>query len=305
MKEPIVFIFNPAAGRLRRDPKLVTRAVAALGAAGLAVQPQATAAPGDATRLACEAAEKNAQLVIVCGGDGTINEAAQPLVCTQTVLAVWPGGTANVLARELGLPRSPHKLAELIAGKQSRAISVGRAFKEKTGWQRYFLLMAGIGVDAEIVRNVRPEWKRCSGYGAFWASGFAFLARLPLTPFTVNLAEQRYSATFACIANAPGYGGGFRIAPWADISANELDVCILDSSTRRGLLAHAALGLTGQHLRSRSVVYGKTQSVSGNSNPDAPVQIDGEYVGTLPMRFECIPNALRVVGARKARIVAR
>ncbi|MBX3280564.1 MAG: diacylglycerol kinase family lipid kinase [Acidobacteria bacterium] len=298
MKEPIVFIFNPAAGRLRRDPKLVDRAVTALGAAGLAVTPRATAAPGDATRFAREAAEKHAQLVIVCGGDGTINEAAQDLVHTQTALAVWPGGTANVLAAELGLPRSPQTLAELIAGNQCRVISVGRAFNEKTGWQRYFLLMAGIGVDAEIVRNVRPGWKRCSGYGAFWASGISFLARLPLTPFTVNLDERSYNATFACIANARGYGGGFRIAPRADISANELDVCILDASTRRGLLAHAALGLTGRHLRSRNVVYGKTQSVSGNSNPNTPVQIDGEYVGTLPMRFECIPNAIRVVCAR-------
>ena len=151
-----------------------------------------TTCVGDATRLAAQSVNDGAETVIVCGGDGTINEAAQSLVGTETALAVWPCGTANVLAREMRLPCDENALSELIAGRSARTISVGRAVKPGDDWQRYFLLMAGIGLDATIVNGVDLGLKRLIGAGAYLAAGLGYLARMPVTPFSIDLNGRRH-----------------------------------------------------------------------------------------------------------------
>ena len=98
--------------------------------------------------------------MIVHGGDGTVNEAVQALVGTPTPLAVWPGGTSNVLARELELPGTLDLMARVIVTGAIRRVSVGRA------GERNFLLMAGVGLDADTLRAVHPGLKRLTGEGA-------------------------------------------------------------------------------------------------------------------------------------------
>jgi len=296
----VSLIFNPAAGRVRRAPEMIDHIRAALRDAGVETTPLATSAPGDATALAREAVERKDQFIVVCGGDGTINEAAQALVGTGTALAVWPGGTANVLAKELDLPNDPKMLAALIADGHARTISVGSALKPGTDWQRYFLLMAGVGIDAAIVRGVNPRLKRKTAYGAFWASALDYLARLPLTPFSLGVDDMRHEGVFACIANASSYGGWFTIAPKARLEEAELDVCLFNSRGRASLLAYALLGLTGSHTRSRGVIYRKAKTAVANSNDAAPVQLDGEFVGMLPMRFEILPHALKLIAPERS-----
>ena len=296
----VSLIYNPTAGRLRRRPEEVERLAAALRARGLEVEADATTGPGDATRLSARAVEAGADCVVACGGDGTTNEVAQPLVGTETLLAVWPCGTANVLAKDLRLPRRPEALAELIARESARRISVGRAFKLENGWGRYFLLMAGIGIDATIIRSVDLELKRRSGFGAYWAAGLNFLTRLPLTPFSLALNGDRHEGTFASIANSPRYGGWFRIAPQARIDDDHLDVCLFNSRSRVVYLCYALLSLVGGHTRSPDVLYRTAREARANSNDAALVQLDGEFVGHLPMRFECVPRALRVVAPAAA-----
>lgn len=297
--EHVTLLYNPTAGRLRRDPALVNRLVAALEAHQLAVTLAPTKRARHATELASEAVEAQADCVLVCGGDGTINEAAQSLVGTQTALAVWPGGTANVLARELRLPREPKKLAALIAQSQVQTISVGKAVKASGkpdgDWQRYFLLMAGIGLDATIVQNVNLGLKKQWGSGAYLAAGLDFLTRLPLTPFSITFNGQRHSSTFAVISKAASYAACFNIAPDAKLADECFKVCSFNSQSRLVYLAYALLSTLGQHIHSRGVTYQAAPHVSANSNDAALVQLDGEVVGYLPMRFEVVPAALRVV----------
>src|SRR5262249_43648362 len=159
-KKQLPLIYNPTAGALRRDPGKIERLTRALARHGIGVTLLPTARGGDATRLAAQSVNDGAEIVIVCGGDRTIHEAAPSLVGTETALAVWPSGTANVLARELRLPGGESPLSDLIAGRSARTISVGRAVKTETGWERYFLLMAGIGLDATIVNGVDLGLKR-------------------------------------------------------------------------------------------------------------------------------------------------
>jgi len=292
-------IYNPTAGALRRDPGQIDRLVSDLRLQGIVVSPLKTEVAGHATELARQAVNEHADVVIVCGGDGTINEAAQSLVGTETALAVWPCGTANVLAEELRLPRSTSGLARLIAGENTHTISVGRARKPESGWQRYFLLMAGIGLDASIVQGVDLNLKRLTGIGAYLASGIDYLARLPITPFSIDFNGESHESTFAVIANAAHYAVWFTIAPEARIDDENLDICLFNARSRLAYLKYAWLSMSGKHTRRSGVIYKPVREVKANSNDAALVQIDGDVVGNLPMQFEIVPHALRVIAPEK------
>jgi len=274
--------------------------VRALSEQGIEVIPQATTHAGHATELARQAVGEGAEIVIVCGGDGTINDAAQSLVGTEAALAVWPCGTANVLAKELRLPGDEEAWSRLIAGGSTRTISVGRAVKPETGWQRYFLLMAGIGLDATIVQGVNLGLKRLTGIGAYLASGLGYLARLPLTPFSIEFNGRKLESAFTVISNAATYAVWFTLAPGARMDDDKLDVCVFNSRSRLAYLTYALLSLAGGiHTRSSNVVYQPAREVKANSNAAALVQLDGDVVGNLPMKFEVVPQALRIIAPRK------
>jgi diacylglycerol kinase (ATP) len=293
--EQAALIYNPQAGALQRGAAQIARLVAALRARGVEAAPRATAARGDATKLAQRAVAEGCCMLIVCGGDGTINEAAQALVGSQTALAIWPCGTANVLAKDLRLPRRIPQAAELIASGAQRVISAGRAFKLESDWQRHFLLMAGIGLDAAIIQRVDVELKRRTGFGAYWAASLSFLARWQLTPFQVMIEGQNHEAAFAVIANAPSYAAWFTLAPQARLEDDQLDVCLFNSRRRLDYLGYAWLSLTGRHTRCDKVLYQAAREAAASADGSVPVQLDGELAGSLPMRFEVVPRALRVV----------
>jgi diacylglycerol kinase (ATP) len=141
----VVLLVNPVAG-MRRLP--LEPIQAALRARGAAVEVALTTRPGDATTIARQAAAAGADVLLACGGDGTVNEAVNGLAGSQTALAVLPGGTVNVWAREVGIPLDPVRALQLLWEGQRRWIDLGRA------GERYFLLMAGIGFDADVAAQV-------------------------------------------------------------------------------------------------------------------------------------------------------
>jgi YegS/Rv2252/BmrU family lipid kinase len=288
-------IYNPTAGALRRDPGQINQLVEALRKQGIEPTLLPTKCIGDATELAQKCVDDGTEVIIVCGGDGTINEAAQSLVGTNTVMAVWPCGTANVLAEELQLPRRPEALAQLIAEGSIRTISVGRAMKPEANWQRYFLLMAGIGLDASIVHGVNLDLKRRTGIGAYLASGIDYLARLPVTPFSLDVNGRHYQSTFAVIANAARYAVWFKLTPGAKMDDDKLHICLFNSHSRLDYLKYAFLSMNGKHISNPGVVYQEAGRAKANSNEAALVQLDGDVVGNLPMQFEIVPRALRVI----------
>ncbi|HEX8337549.1 MAG TPA: diacylglycerol kinase family protein, partial [Pyrinomonadaceae bacterium] len=166
-----VLIYNPNAGRGRDAARPAETFRAAARARGIDVEVKATAGPNDAARLAREAAAAGASDVIARGGDGTVHESIQGLVGFGARLLVWPAGTANVLARQLGLPRGAAEAAEVLARGRVRRITLGLATSERTGERRYFFMLAGVGLDASVVGSVRPRLKRHVGEAAFWYAG--------------------------------------------------------------------------------------------------------------------------------------
>jgi diacylglycerol kinase (ATP) len=284
-----VLVYNPGSGQRRDRFHSITRMIDALRPQGIAVTPRTTAGPADATRLTAEALAAGVDLVIVHGGDGTVNEAVQALVGTPTPLAVWPGGTSNVLARELELPGTLDLMARVIATGAIRRVSVGRA------GERYFLLMAGVGLDADTLRAVHPGLKRLTGEGAYWMAGLRQLTDWNPVPFVVETESGRHRATFAVVANAASYGGGLRFAPEASMDDDLLDPCLFDSTERHRFARYLAAAFSGSHLGLPGVTYLKARRAVVHGPDNRLVQVDGELLGRLPVSFDCVPDALSLV----------
>ncbi len=254
----------------------------------------ATTGPGDATRIAADAGRRNVTDVIVSGGDGTINEALQGLIGTSARLAILPRGTGNVLARELGIPINCESAADVIVRANTRRVHVGCALDEKSGAKRYFLLMAGIGLDASVVRGVHPGLKKQFGKGAFWFSGLSHLADWKPRPFEIEVAGQHFSATFATIGKAAGYGGDLTVTPRAQLDQPDFEICIIETHSRLRylyLLSHAMR--RGVPTDRRGVHF--LRATRARATGEAAVQVDGELIGSLPMTFEIAAESVEVI----------
>jgi len=287
-------ISNPKTGRYASRRRPVQELASQLESLGVKVDLRLTNAPGDAAEIAARAARNGTSDVIVAGGDGTINEAIQGLAGTKARLAIIPRGTANVLARELGLPLNDEQAVKIVAQGKSRQIYLGVAIDETTNERRHFVLMAGIGLDASVVRRVQPNLKKRIGKGAFWISGLSHLADWNPRPFILEINGQEYTSTFAAIGKAAKYGGDLAITPGARLDQPEFEICIIETRSRLRylrLLSHAMRN--GMPRNAPEVQFVKAITVKALG--DAPVQIDGELIGHLPMRFEIAPHSLQVI----------
>jgi YegS/Rv2252/BmrU family lipid kinase len=290
-----ILISNPKTGRYgSRRLRPIEDVATQLRSLGVEVELKLTSAPGEATEIAARAARNGSRDVIVAGGDGTINEAIQGLAGSKARLAIIPRGTANVLARELKLPLDDEQATLVAAQGNSRRIHLGLATEEKSGTSRLFVLMAGIGLDASVVQRVQPRLKKRIGKGAFWLSGLSHLTDWQPTPFTLEIDEQRYIGTFAAIGKAARYGGDLLITPGARLEEPLFEVCLIETLSRlRYLQLLSYVVRAGMPRNKPGVRFVKAASVRATG--EAPVQVDGELIGQLPMRFEIAPQSLEVI----------
>jgi diacylglycerol kinase (ATP) len=288
-------ISNPKTGRYAsRRLRPIQELASNLESLGVAVDLKLTSAPGDAAAIAARAARNGSSDIIVAGGDGTINEAIQGLAGTRARLAIIPRGTANVLARELGLPLDDVQAVAVAAQGKSRKIYLGLAIDETTNESRHFVLMAGIGLDASVVRRVQPSLKKRIGKGAFWISGLSHLATWNPRPFTLEIDGVEYAATFAAVGKSPRYGGDLAITPGARLDQREFEVCIIQTKSRLRYLHLLSYAMRAGMPRDNPEVQ-FVKAVSVKAYGDAQVQVDGELLGHLPMRFEIAPHSLEVI----------
>jgi diacylglycerol kinase (ATP) len=288
-------ISNPKTGRYAsRRARPIQDLASRFESLGVKVDVRLTSGPGEATEIAARAARNGSSDVIVAGGDGTINEAIQGLAGTKARLAIIPRGTANVLARELGLPLNEEKAIAVAAQGKSRKIYLGLAIDETTNESRHFVLMAGIGLDASVVRRVQPSLKKRIGKGAFWISGLSHLATWDPQPFTLEIDDVKYAATFAAIGKSARYGGDLAITPGARLDQREFEVCMIETMSRLRYLHLLSYAMRNGMPRDKPEVT-FVKAVSVRAYGDAPVQVDGELIGHLPMRFEIAPDSLEVI----------
>lgn len=247
----------------------------------------------DELRLkAGDAARAGYDRVFAAGGDGTANAALNGLLGSDTALGIIPLGHGNDLARSLGIPLDPRRAADLLLGTDVNSIDVIRV------GQRAYAGVAGIGFDAETNRraNAWPGWP--TGHLRYFLAGLRTLATF--RPLEVDLVtdSEEFSgpAMWVVVANTPCYGGGLRIAPEAAPADGVLDVCVIERTSKPGLLALYPRLLRGEHLKARSVRYFRSTWVRLRSPAGAPLYGDGELLGQVPLEARLEPAALRVLG---------
>lgn len=284
-----VIIGNPNSGRAGSRSYL-ERCAKILRAGGLEVEVVNTEHPDHATELAALAGDR---LVIAAGGDGTINEVINGLSEGAT-LGILPLGTANVLARELGLPMKAEAACRRILEGRRLRIDLGVA-RNRAEEERRFACMAGIGFDANVVRAVTPRLKRYLRILAFPLTAIRVLFEEDLPSVQVIHGDTTYVTQFAIIANGHYYGGDFRSASSASLTNGKLEVVLVERVSlllRPDILARI-LAKKPLDKSARSFSAGEVRAKSPGA--EVPVQLDGEVWGRLPMSFRVEPAALEVI----------
>jgi YegS/Rv2252/BmrU family lipid kinase len=233
-------------------------------------------------------------LVVAAGGDGTVSAVANGLVGAPVPLGIIPLGTANVLARELGIPVELDPACELLARSQA----ITRIDAMLVGDTCYFT-QVGVGIDALMIRDTRREHKRRFGRVAYlWTAMTRLLGFQPRRfTLTTDGHEKRTRASQIVVANCGILGQPpFRWGPDIRPDDGRLDVCIVRARNLTDYLRISWYVLTGQHRRSPNVRYlAARRQVNIASAHPLPVQGDGEIIGETPVNIEVVPRAVAVI----------
>jgi diacylglycerol kinase (ATP) len=283
-----VCIYNPAARNAPGQP-LIDTLRTRLAHYGYEVDFQATQRPLHATELARKAAAAAVDIVIACGGDGTIREVADGLAFSTVPLAILPSGTANVLARELRLPRNPLKAVEWIPKLKPKRIALGKCDVN------YFVLMAGAGVDAATIELVDPQLKSRFGVLAYWWAALRFWTRGYLSPLLVRVDRRQVICSFAVVSRVSRYGGSYRITRNANLLTDHFEVCLFHGRSRLAYLRYFVGVVSGTHHRFRDVTCVLAKEVDISSDERIGIQVDGELHGIAPVKVQIVPDALTLL----------
>lgn len=280
-------IYNPVAG-----PRVVNRidqVRSYLSARGRPFRIRETAAPGDAVVMARESALEGADAVVAVGGDGTMSEVADGLAGTATRLAFVPHGTGNVFAREFSLPESVDGCLDLLSSGKTIPVRMAKAN------DRRFVLLASAGFDAEVVERMNPRQKNLLGIAAYFLCGARQILRSQPTLWIEFPDRERVEAQEVIVVRGKKYGGNVTIAPGGDIAGDTLQVIALLRKGRWSIAKFAVDVLRGKHIASRHVLVRESPSLFVRSAIPSACQVDGEYLGPLPVRFTVTDTLLRVV----------
>lgn len=282
---PPFLLINPLSGSYSQA--LRNKLLAQLESAGITPRVMTVTGPEDARRV-CALIEDSVEnpVVLVAGGDGTINAVINALAPGRSTLGILPVGTANVLAHELGVG-SVETAIECIAAGKRRPLAVG-LLENDAGLSRRFVLMAGVGLDGGIVHGVRSLEKRFLKKGAYLLSALRILLEWPRGRFPVVADGCRLECHSVIICNGARYGGNFKLIPEADISEPSLDLFCITSESRSSYLGIIASVLSGRYCERNDVkrLHASRITVGG----DRPIQLDGDGCGRAPVKIGVLAN---------------
>jgi len=288
-------IYNPVARSLSRSMHLLERAVAVLGRQGIEAHLVGTTAPASAGSQTRREIEAGCDLIIAAGGDGTVNEVANGMLHTRVPLAILPGGTANVLARETHMSTNLAKATDELHTMRPVRIAAG-SLRIGGAEPRTFVCMAGAGLDAEIVYHLNLDLKAAFGKFAYYVGGFS-RAFYPLNEFEVVVDGQRHEASFALISRVRNYGGDLEIARGASLLRNEFEIVLFRGKQSLKYVPYLVGVAIGQahRMSGYTALRGRSVTCSAVNGERIFAQVDGELAGRLPLAAELIPDALTLL----------
>ncbi|UCH86280.1 MAG: diacylglycerol kinase family lipid kinase [Dehalococcoidia bacterium] len=260
-----------------------------------------TRSSGDAIAMAARAAQEGRSLVVICGGDGTLNEAANGLAGSETALAVIPAGTANVWAKEVGIPRQPIAALEVAIRGQARRIDLGRASSPSGEEERYFFMMAGLGLDGSIAASLPVNVKRYLGAATYgiMAIGQSLTYRGQRVKLIVDGEPLETRLLMMVVGNTRHYAGVTQVTPRAYVDDGLLDACIFQGRHTLDIIFHTLRVAAQAHLRASPVLYRRVRRLEVRSETPLPVQLDGDFYPGYPTVFEVVPAALTMMVSQK------
>lgn len=282
-------IFNPAAGPVSARTNLIAQ----LNKLKPAVF-RVTRRKGDAEKWARRALLSKADMIIVAGGDGTLNEVVNGLR-TRTrrlPIAILPRGTGNDFARTLGLPSTLEENIELIRARKTRAIDLVRVHGKRS---RYFVNVSAGGfsgvVDEKLTRRIKRTWGPLAylrGAAAALPELHAYKTRIVLDD-EEELSSELYNVV---IANGQFVAGGLPIAPTADPGDGLLEVVLIPKVGAAEMALLAAEIVLGKHLSANATIFRQAKKVEVRSRPGMSFNVDGELVGQAPATFQVLHHAI-------------
>ncbi|MEQ9691567.1 MAG: lipid kinase [Bauldia litoralis] len=286
----LLLVVNPNASRAAQS---LGAAVAALVADGFAVDIRQCGGRDDVRALITSEGPA-AEAIVIGGGDGTVSGALSGLIEVGRPVGILPLGTANDLARTLGIPVDPVEAAAVIAGGHLRKIDVGRVNDID------FLNVASIGLAVEITDRLDPDLKRRLGPLSYAAAALSTLGSAEHFAATIACGDNRteVSAYQITIGNGVHYGGGVKVATEAAIDDGILDIFAIETASIPELVAMAPAFFEGRHGERDDVrVFRSTEAVIETATP-MPVSTDGEISTETPARFSVARHALSVFAPR-------
>ena len=302
-------LYNPVSGGSRKRQRELDRALSVLREAGVKAEIVPTDSPHHAEAEAHRAVTDGCDTIFACGGDGTIHNILQVLANTTVPLAILPMGTANALAHDLGLPMNVPASAKAALNAVPRRIALGRIshmnLKNEPA-SCYFVLAAGIGVDAHLFYQLHSEIKQRIGMAAYYAKAWHLWFSYSMPRFHAEYVDassnitQTASVTELMGVRIRNFGGVLReFAPGASLDRDEIRLILCHTAKRWAYLLYVTQGLLGWRWPVPGIDVVSSTHVScryaTSGEQTIYVEADGELIGTLPAEMTIVPNALTLL----------
>ena len=310
-------IYNPASGDggRRRQARLQS-ALGFLRAAGVDAELLLTRSRPDVAGQTQRAIQSGCDTIFACGGDGTIHDIVQELAGSPAALAILPMGTANALAHDLNLPFNLAAAAKAALESKPRRVALGKVgyldFKAQPQ-KRYFVITAGVGVDAHLFYKLNADVKKRAGMVAYYLKAWHMWFSYPMTRFLIDYVEaasneiRQANVTELLAVRIRNFGGVLReLAPGASLDRNDLRLIFCRTSSRWDYLRYVTRCVFGCDWKTPGVELAYSSRVScqylpssaaieAQNQPRVYVEADGELLGTLPAEITIVPDALTLL----------
>lgn len=289
-------IYNPSSGRehvKRHLPYILER----LEQAGYETSTHKTIGEGSATEAAHLACEREFDLVIAAGGDGTIFEVVNGLAEKpyRPTLGIIPAGTTNDFARALRIPREIEKACDILCDGVEVPVDIGKAGNQ------YFINIAAGGTLTELTYEVPTKLKTVMGQLAYYLKGLEKLPTIAPTKVTIEYDGKLFDGEIMLllICNTNSVGGFEKLAPKANLSDGMFDLLIVKKCSFAEFIKLAGLALRGEHISDDNIIYTQANRIKVKVDGDMQLNLDGEYGGSFPTEFVNLYQHINILAPKQ------
>lgn len=290
----IKIISNPSSGKQSIDRRL-ERLIKLLIDDGYTINKFETKKKNDAMNETIKACMEDWDIIIVSGGDGTVNEVAKGIVKSDNKIpvAILASGTVNDFANYMKIPKDVNDFYNMIKRFETVNVDLGKINDD------YFVNVAAGGILSNVGYQVQPEVKLVLGRMAYYLEGLKEITLQGIKPINLQIESEEYSGTeevlLFLISNSSSIGGFKKIAPKADVLDGLLDIVIVKKSDVANLANIFFNIFSGEHINHPNVIYFKSNNIKLNTTDDVSIDIDGEYGGQLPATFGILPKSFKIL----------